>query len=53
VATIDITTASPEAVATGMRSTFAVAAMLMVLAMAIAVGTYRHRLRDRERPCKQ
>jgi EmrB/QacA subfamily drug resistance transporter len=50
VATIDITTASPEAVATGMRSTFAVAAMLMVLAMAIAVGTYRHRLRDRERP---
>jgi EmrB/QacA subfamily drug resistance transporter len=50
VATIDITTASPEAVAAGMRSTFAVAAMLMVVAMAIAIATYRHRLRDRERP---
>jgi MFS family permease len=48
VATIDITTASPEAVATGMRSTFAVAAMLMVVAMTI--GTYRHRLGDRECP---
>jgi EmrB/QacA subfamily drug resistance transporter len=50
VATIDITTASPDAVATGMRSTFAVAAMLMGLAMTIAIATYRHRLRDRERP---
>ena len=37
-ATIDITTARPEAVATGMRITFAVAAMLIVVALAIAVG---------------
>jgi EmrB/QacA subfamily drug resistance transporter len=46
VATIDITMARPDAVATGMRSTFAVAAMLMVVAMTIAIGTYRHTLRD-------
>jgi MFS family permease len=38
-ATIDITTARPEAVATGMRITFAVAAMLIVVALAIAVGS--------------
>ena len=38
-ATIDITAASPEAVATGMRITFAVAAMLIVIALAIAVGS--------------
>jgi EmrB/QacA subfamily drug resistance transporter len=50
VATIDITTAHPDAVATGMRSTFAVAAMLMVVAMTIAIGTYRRTLRDRGRP---
>ena len=37
-ATIDITTAHPEAVATGMRITFAVAAVLIVVALAIAVG---------------
>ena len=37
-ATTDITTARPEAVATGMRITFAVAAMLIVVALAIAVG---------------
>jgi hypothetical protein len=37
-ATTDITTAHPEAVATGMRITFAVAAMLIVVALAIAVG---------------
>ena len=36
--TIDITTARPEAVATGMRSTFAVAAILIVVALVIAVG---------------
>jgi NhaP-type Na+/H+ and K+/H+ antiporter len=36
--TIDITAARPEAVATGTRITFAVAAMLIVLALAIAVG---------------
>jgi EmrB/QacA subfamily drug resistance transporter len=46
VATIDITTARPDAVATGMRSTFAVAAMLMVVAFTIAIGTYRRTLRD-------
>ena len=40
-ATIDMTTARPEAVATGMRITFAVAAVLVVVALATAVGTYR------------
>jgi EmrB/QacA subfamily drug resistance transporter len=40
-ATIDITTAHPDAVATGMRSTFAVAAMLIVVAIAIGMGAYR------------
>jgi len=40
-ASIDITTARPEAVATGMRITFAVAAILIVVALAIAVETYR------------
>lgn len=40
-ATTDITTARPEAVASGMRITFAVAVMLIVLALAIALGTYR------------
>jgi EmrB/QacA subfamily drug resistance transporter len=40
-ATIDITTAPPEAVARGMRSTFAVAAMLILIALALAVGIYR------------
>ena len=40
-ATTDITTARPEAVATGMRITFAVAAILIVVALTIAVGTYR------------
>ena len=35
----DITTARPEAVATGMRATFAVAAILIVVALAIAVGS--------------
>ncbi|MEU0395344.1 hypothetical protein ABZ208_21650 [Streptomyces sp. NPDC006208] len=38
-ATTDVTTAAPEAVATGMRITFAVAALLIVLALAIAVGS--------------
>ena len=37
-AAIDITTARPEAVATGMRITFAVAAALIVVALAIALG---------------
>jgi MFS family permease len=39
--TIQITTARPAAIATGMRITFAVAAMLIVVALAIAAGTYR------------
>lgn len=38
-ATIDVATASPGAVATGMRITFAVAAFLIVIALAIAVGS--------------
>jgi MFS family permease len=38
-ATADIATAEPEAVATGLRSTFAVAAMLIVVALAIAIGS--------------
>jgi hypothetical protein len=37
--TIDITTARPEAVAAGMRITFAVAAFLVVIALIIAVGS--------------
>jgi MFS family permease len=37
--TIDMTTASPQAVATGMRITFAVAAALIVVALAIAAGS--------------
>jgi EmrB/QacA subfamily drug resistance transporter len=48
-AAIDITTARPEAVATGMRVTFAVAAILIVVALAIAVGTYRRTLGNRAR----
>jgi MFS family permease len=47
-ATTDVTTAQAEAVATGMRITFAVAAALIVVALAIAAGTYRRTLRDRE-----
>jgi EmrB/QacA subfamily drug resistance transporter len=46
-ATIDITMAHPDAVATGMRITFAVAAILIVMALAIALGTYRRALRSR------
>jgi EmrB/QacA subfamily drug resistance transporter len=38
-ATTDITSAHPEAVAAGMRITFAVAAMLIGAALAIAVGS--------------
>ena len=38
-ATSDITTASPAAVATGMRITFAVAALLITVALAIAAGS--------------
>jgi MFS family permease len=39
-ATIDITTAHPEAVATGMQVTFATAAIMIVVALAIAVGSH-------------
>ncbi|MBY5640072.1 MFS transporter [Rhizobium leguminosarum] len=39
----DITAAHPEAVASGMRTTFAVAAALVVIALAIAAGSYRRR----------
>ena len=39
-ATADITTAQPEAVATGMRITFAVAALLMAVALGIAVRAF-------------
>jgi MFS family permease len=39
--TSDITTAPPAVVATGMRITFAVAAVLIVAGTAVAVGTYR------------
>ena len=38
-ATIDITTARPEAVAIGMQVTFAVAAVLIVVAIAVAAGS--------------
>lgn len=46
-ATINITTAHPEAVATSMRITFAVAAILIIVALAIAVGNYRLALINR------
>ncbi|MEO5796724.1 MAG: MFS transporter [Rhodoferax sp.] len=39
--TTDITTASPESVAAGLRTTFAVAALLVTAALAIAVASYR------------
>ena len=38
-AATDITTAHPEAVASGMRVTFAVAAILIVVALVIAIGS--------------
>ena len=40
-ATTNILAAHPQAVAGGMRITFAVAAILVVVALAIAAGTYR------------
>jgi EmrB/QacA subfamily drug resistance transporter len=46
-ATTDITTAHPEAVATGMRSTFMVAAALIAVALALAGGTHRRTLCNR------
>jgi EmrB/QacA subfamily drug resistance transporter len=42
-ATTDITTARPEALAAGMRITFAVAASLSVVALAVAVGSRARR----------
>jgi MFS family permease len=45
-ATIDITTAPPAAIATGMRITFAVAAVLILVALVIAVGASRRTLRN-------
>ena len=47
-ATTDITTARPEAVATGMRITFAVAAALIVVALAIVAGACRRTSRNWE-----
>ncbi len=47
-AATDVTTARPEAVATGMRTTFAVAAALIVIALAIVGGAWRRTLRERE-----
>jgi Na+/melibiose symporter-like transporter len=44
--TVDIATAPPDAVATGMRVTFAVAAVLILVALVIAVATYRRTLRS-------
>jgi hypothetical protein len=46
-ATTDITTAHAEAVATGMRITFAVAAVLIVCAIVIALGSCRGTWRNR------
>jgi EmrB/QacA subfamily drug resistance transporter len=46
-ATTDLTTARPEAIATGARITFAAAAGLIVVALAIAIGAHRHARRDR------
>ncbi len=46
-ATTDIGAASPEAVATGMRITFAVAAVLIVVALLIAAGAHRRASRER------
>jgi EmrB/QacA subfamily drug resistance transporter len=46
-ATSDMTTAHPEAIATGMRTTFAVAAALVFVALTIARGVRRRTLRNR------
>jgi Na+/melibiose symporter-like transporter len=43
----DIATASPGAVAAGMRIAFAVAAVLVVAALAVAAGTRRGALHSR------
>lgn len=46
-ATSDMMTAHPEAIATGMRTTFAVAAALVFVALTIARGVRRRTLRNR------
>jgi EmrB/QacA subfamily drug resistance transporter len=48
-AAVDIATAPREAVATGMRITFAVAAILIVVALAMAVGARRRTLPNQAR----
>mgnify|MGYP001355732707 CR=1 FL=1 len=48
-ATSDITAARPDAVATGMRVTFAVGAILIACAVVIALGSHRRTLRNRSR----
>ena len=53
LATSDITTAHPEAVATGMRVTFAVEAILTVVALAIALGPYRRTFREGVMPLRE
>ncbi len=45
--TINITMARPDAIAVGMRTTFAVAEMLIVAALAIAIGAYRSTVLNR------
>lgn len=45
-ATTDITTAHPEAVARGMRVTFAAAAVLIVVGLVVAGGVYRRASRN-------
>jgi EmrB/QacA subfamily drug resistance transporter len=45
--TNDVAIAHPEAVAAGMRGTFAVASILIAVALAIAVGIYRYAGRHR------
>ena len=47
-ATTDITKAHPEAVATGMQITFAVAAALIVVALALSASAYRSTLHEQE-----
>ena len=46
-ATVDVATAHPDAVATGMRVTFAVATALLVGALAIVAAAHRHASRHR------
>ncbi|MET9612304.1 MFS transporter [Kitasatospora indigofera] len=46
-ASADVTTARPDAVATGMRTTFAVAAALIVVALVVALAGRRRARRER------